>query len=107
MANTVKIKRSSVQGKVPTTGDLQLGELAVNTYDGKLYTKKDNGTQTIIEIGSDGNNATLGVITELPKAIISENIVLSAGFNGLSIGPVEISAGYAVTVPTDATWVIL
>jgi hypothetical protein len=51
MANTIKIKRSAVQGKVPTTGDLQLGELAINTYDGKLYTKKDNGTATVVEIG--------------------------------------------------------
>ena len=44
MANIVKIKRSSIPSKVPVTGDLELGELAVNTFDGKLYTKKDNGT---------------------------------------------------------------
>ena len=54
MANTIKIKRSAVPAKVPTTGDLALGELAVNTYDGKLYTKKDNGTVSIVEIGAGG-----------------------------------------------------
>ena len=54
MANTIKIKRSSVAGKVPTTGDLDLGELALNTYDGKLYTKKDNGTASVVEIGAGG-----------------------------------------------------
>jgi hypothetical protein len=59
MANTVIIKRSAVPGKVPTTGDLQLGELAINTYDGKLYTAKDNGTSTVIEIGN-GPNGTSG-----------------------------------------------
>ena len=42
MANLVKLKRSAVAGKAPLTTDLQLGELAVNTYDGKLYTKKDD-----------------------------------------------------------------
>jgi hypothetical protein len=52
MANTIRIKRSAVENKVPNTGDLQLGELAVNTFDGKLYTKKDNGTVTIVEIGA-------------------------------------------------------
>ena len=52
MANIVKIKRSAVQGKVPVIADLQLGELALNTFDGKLFTKKDNGTVSIIEIGS-------------------------------------------------------
>ena len=54
MANTIKLKRSAVAGKVPTTGDLDLGELALNTYDGKLYTKKDNGTASVVEIGAGG-----------------------------------------------------
>ena len=61
MANTFKLKRSAVAAKVPTTGDLQLGELALNTYDGKLYTKKDDGTASVVEIGvtaSIGANAT-------------------------------------------------
>lgn len=53
MASAIKIKRSAVQGKVPSTTDLQLGELAVNTYDGKLFLKKDNGTESVVEIGKD------------------------------------------------------
>jgi hypothetical protein len=48
--STVKLKRSAVQGKVPTTTDLELGELAINTYDGKLYLKKDDGTASIVDI---------------------------------------------------------
>jgi hypothetical protein len=55
MANTIKIKRSAVEGKAPTTGDLDLGELALNTYDGKLYTKKDNGTASIVELSGGGS----------------------------------------------------
>ena len=41
MANTVKMKRSAVAGKIPTTADLDLGEIAINTYDGVAYIKKD------------------------------------------------------------------
>jgi hypothetical protein len=52
MASLIKIKRSAVPGKVPTTSDLQLGELAISTYDGKLFLKRDNGTETIVEIGA-------------------------------------------------------
>lgn len=48
----IKLKRSSVAAKVPTTDQVELGELALNTYDGKLYTKKDNGTASIVEIGA-------------------------------------------------------
>lgn len=52
MASNVKIKRSTVSGKVPLTTALQLGELAVNTYDGKLYLKKNDGTDQIVEVGA-------------------------------------------------------
>jgi trimeric autotransporter adhesin len=51
MANTVKVKRSATPAKVPTTSDLQLGEIAVNTYDGKMYIKKDDGTASIVQVG--------------------------------------------------------
>lgn len=54
MANKVLIKRSSVPAKVPTTSDLDLGELGINTYDGKLYLKKDDGTPAIVQIGGNG-----------------------------------------------------
>ena len=40
MAIPIRIKRSSVPGKTPTANDLQLGELAVNTYDGSLFSKR-------------------------------------------------------------------
>jgi hypothetical protein len=63
MANTVKLKRSATASKVPLTTDLQLGELAINTYDGKLYTKKDNGTASIVEIGAGGSGTVTSVAT--------------------------------------------
>jgi len=55
MANTVKLKRSAVADKIPTTSDLELGELAMNTNDGKLFMKKDDGTPAIVEIGAGGS----------------------------------------------------
>jgi len=105
MANTIKIKRSSVPGKVPTVGDLQLSELAVNTYDGRLFLKKNNGTESIVEIGAAAGGNT-GPILESAQ-VINSNLFLSAGSNGLSVGPVEIAAGYTVTIPANATWAIV
>lgn len=46
--NKLLIKRSNVVGKVPTTGDLQTGELALNFKDKKIFTKEPSGT--IIEL---------------------------------------------------------
>jgi hypothetical protein len=51
--NPILIKRASTPGKIPVVGDLQLSELAINTYDGKLYTRKNNGADSVIQIGID------------------------------------------------------
>jgi|GEM_PF-1532623 len=45
----VKHRHSDVSNKVPTVVQLQLGELAVNTYDGVIYTKKKVGTTETVE----------------------------------------------------------
>jgi hypothetical protein len=41
--STIKIRRSAQAGKIPTTSDLALGELALNTNDGKIFLKKLSG----------------------------------------------------------------
>ena len=56
----LKMKRSAVAGKVPTTTQLELGELAVNTYDGRLFLKKDDGTEAIVEIVNSGRLLSAG-----------------------------------------------
>ena len=105
MANTIVLRRSAVAGKTPAVGDLQLGELALNTYDGKLYTKKDNGTASIVELSGGGSGGGSGPIAETAQ-VISSNVELSAGSNGFSVGSVEVAASYAVTVPANAIWLI-
>lgn len=53
MSNTTfRLKRSSVAGKIPTVEQLALGEVAVNTYDGLMFIKKNvNGSESIVQIG--------------------------------------------------------
>ncbi|MFZ9315655.1 MAG: hypothetical protein ACO24P_00270 [Candidatus Nanopelagicaceae bacterium] len=60
-APVVKLKRSSIPGKIPLVTDLGLGELALNTYDGKAFFKKNvGGTESIVEIGGGGGALTVG-----------------------------------------------
>ena len=49
MANVIKLKQSSVLAKAPLSADLEIGELAINTIDEKLYTKNSSGA--IIDLG--------------------------------------------------------
>lgn len=52
MSTSVKLKRSGVQGKVPTTAQLELGEVAINTRDGKIFIKQSipDGNTVIEEV---------------------------------------------------------
>lgn len=56
MANTIRHKRNSTPGATPGAATLVTGELAVNTADGKVFTKKENGT--VVEIGGASAGVT-------------------------------------------------
>ena len=49
----LKLRRSNVQGRIPTTESIDFGEIALNTYDGLAYMKKSgsNGIE-VVPIGS-------------------------------------------------------
>lgn len=56
---TIKLRRSAVPGRVPTTSQLELGEIAINTADGKIYIKKydsSSNTESIVEFSADPND---------------------------------------------------
>ena len=56
-------KKSTVVGKVPVPTDLDIGELAVNTADKKLYTKHSNNA--VVQIGT-----TITVSSTAPAAVL-------------------------------------
>ena len=60
--NTFLLKRSNVAGNIPTTGQIQLGELALNTADVKLYASGTT-TNSIIPIGWDRVSRTGDTMT--------------------------------------------
>ena len=61
-APKVQIRRSSVAGKIPTTAQLDLGELAINTFDRTVYLKKNiDGTESVVEVGVASRNIDGGV----------------------------------------------
>ena len=58
MAQVIKLRRSAVAGNVPTTAQLGLGELAINTADGKIYFEKNDGSATIQTIVTTNSQTT-------------------------------------------------
>ena len=52
MATRIKLKRSEIPTSVPDVNDLQTGEVAINTFDQKMYVK--DSENNIIEVANKG-----------------------------------------------------
>jgi hypothetical protein len=74
MAQSIILKRSSLPGKVPDTGSLNIGEIAINTYDGKLFIKRSGNLDSIQGILVT-NSTTTGSISLTQTGSFSELVV--------------------------------
>jgi len=104
MATPFRIKRSAVPGKRPEVTDLQLGELALNTYDAELFTLRARpgiGTD-VVRVGSgvtvtnifyvtkDGNDNNTGLKLGDAKATIKAAVGIASTVPGAVI---KVAAG--------------
>ena len=116
----IKHRLSGVSGNEPRLDQLVLGELAVNTYDGNIFTKIDvNGTEEIIKFtgtnpvrnvyyvqkdGSDANNV-LGNTWSSAFATIERAIEEANTRNGeltlIDVGPGEYETQGHIDVPDN------
>lgn len=62
MAQSIILKRSSLPGKVPDTGSLNAGELAINTYDGKIFIKRAGNVDSIQNVLTTDSTTTGSII---------------------------------------------
>ena len=112
MAANIKLKRSAVQSRVPTTSDLELGELGLNTYDGKVYMKKDDGTAAIVEVGGGGGGggAVDSVNTQTGAVVLDADDISDASTTkkfttaGDTSKLAGIEAGAEVNVDTNLSY---
>ena len=79
MAQIVKLRRSAVAGKKPTNSQLELGELSINTTDGKVYFAKSGSLGPSIEELVSTNTVNTGSI------FLTGNVTASY-FSGSFIG---------------------
>jgi hypothetical protein len=97
MATKIILKKSSTTGAIPLTTDLEIGEVALNLADRKLYTKNNSGI--VVPIGSAYVSTTAPTApAEGDLWYDSTNDVLKA-YNGTSWA----SAGYATLAALEDT----
>ena len=58
MAQKILLKRSGVSGSIPTTANIDLGELALNTYDGKAFMHKSGSTDEVVQFVVAGSTTS-------------------------------------------------
>jgi len=83
MANTIILKKSSVAGKVPLSGDLTFGEVALNYADGKIYYK--NTATNIDFVGNGGTFTNALSITNTTQSVSTTTGALTVA-GGVGIG---------------------
>jgi len=79
------------------------GLTGFNSTLGKIETY--NGTAWVLSGGATGGNGD-DVFYE-NSTTVTANYTLSTGKNAMSVGPITVNSGIAVTVPSGARWVVL
>ena len=102
--NTIKLKRSNVQSNVPSLADLTLGELAVNTFDGKLFLKKNDGSDSIETIVTTHAQITGSI--ELTSAVTSSFQLITNESPSGDVLTIRVGGSDKVSVNSDGTFII-
>jgi len=111
VASTIKIKRSSVAGKLPTTSDIATGELAVNTKDKRIYSSNGSAvfgfTNEYLQVANASatyltkNNPIITGTLTANGSIGSNGYYLRSTGSGIQWAPAP-SGGGGISVTTKA-----
>lgn len=120
MPTRIKLKRTGVPGRVPTTNQLALGELSVNTYDGKISLKRRQGeleeivnfissnpVENVIYVQKNGSDANTVSGSTWDEAYLTIERAVDAAWarDGLltliDIGPGEYETRGNIDLPDD------
>ena len=97
MATPIRIRRSPVPAKVPTNSDLLFAELGLNTFDGRVFLKQDQGklgiSTRVIEVGA---GSVLGKTIFVTATGNDEN----SGLNEID-SKATIKGAAAISLPGD------
>lgn len=103
MAQTIKLKRSATANSVPTTAQLELGELAINTNDGRAFLKKDDGSTSTYElVRSTTSDGVITIPNEQVKFTSTGYLQIPVGTTGQR--PATIPQGAIRYNSTDSTF---
>jgi hypothetical protein len=105
MASKILLKKSTTASAVPTTLDVDVGEVAVNTEDKRLFTQDNGGS--VVELGTTPSSvAVTGNATVGGTLGVTGNTTLSGtlGVTGATtLGTATVNTKLTVPTPVDNT----
>ena len=96
---------STTSGNVPSAGNMQTGEIALNATDRVIYTK--DGTGLVVAIGSGATGGGGDTIFIENSQVVTANYTIPSGKNAMSTGPITVNSGVVVTISSGSTWAII
>ena len=108
MATIIKLKSSEVAASVPSTSDLQVGEVALNIADGKFFTKTSGNV--VKEVGGAGS-VTLQSVTNIGASTTRDitldgaNLIFEGNLSNAyetTLTAVEPTADNTVSLPNQS-----
>ena len=109
MATVIKPKRSETALQIPSTGSLEVGELAMNVADGKFYTKTSGnvvkeiggaGAVTLNSVTTAGASTTTSILLDQGANLIFEGNLANAYETTLTA--VEPTADNTISLPNSS-----
>jgi hypothetical protein len=113
MAQNILLKRSGVAGKTPTTSSLSVGEIALNTYDGKVFLHKSGSAESIEQIVVT-NSITTGSITltqtgSFGEIVVSNDVNVAGGVyvtgDIVGNGDIDIAGAVSASIISASSYV--
>jgi hypothetical protein len=120
MATPIRIKRSAVPNKRPQVTDLQVGELALNTYDAELVTLRDRFAATgiatevvplgagttvtnVLYVTADGNDNNTGKKLGDAKASIKGAVAISTTGDVIRVAAGTYTESNPIAIPKQVS----
>jgi hypothetical protein len=113
MAQNILQRRSGIQGKVPNTSSLQVGEIGINTYDGKAFIHKSGSVDTI-ESFVITNSTTTGSITltqtgSFGELVVSQDVNISRDLyvtnDIIGNGDIDIAGAISASIVSSSVFI--
>ena len=109
MAQKILLKRSNTTGNYPTSSQIEIGELAINTYDGSMFMKLNDGSSSVIALHHnqalhyDTSNDRVGIGTTSPGRQLHVQMPNLAAGTGNGIRITDDSALMEVGIRKDGS----